>query len=323
MKKTNICVIGAGAWGVNHISSLLSLGVNVSCVDINKTKEKEIKKLFPHVNFFSSVSDTFEFGFDGYIVSTPPSTHCELAKIILSMRKPVLVEKPLALSFSEAKEIKSALIKNNGKLMVGHLLLFHPAIIKIKEMIKKNEIGKIQYVYSNRLNLGKVRKEENVFWSFAPHDISVFQYLSGSFPEKVSSKGSIFLQKDIHDTTITYLEYPNGIQGHIFVSWLHPFKEHRLVVVGTKGSLHFEDSPNKKLLFFKHVNNYELNNELVLKNKFSKEIKFESIQPLEKQLKHFLNMIEGNSEKRANIDKAIEVIKILESASKQLKSKTF
>ena len=119
-------------------------------------------------------------------------------------------------------------------MIVGHLLLFHPAIIKIKSMIDKGDIGKIQYIYSNRLNLGKVRKNENVVWSFAPHDIALFQYFTDSFPKQVDSMGGDFLQKGVHDTTITYLKYPKKIHGHIYVSWLHPFKEHRLVIIGSK-----------------------------------------------------------------------------------------
>ena len=320
MQQIKICVIGVGGWGLNHIKTLNSLDVIVGCVDTNLEKLKKIKFAFPNINCFSNLEDTFKEDFHGYIIATPPSSHSELAKLIISKNKPVLVEKPLTLSIAESKEIKSQITKYDGKLIVGHLMLFHPAILKIKSMIDNGEIGKIQYIYSNRLNLGKVRTDENVFWSFAPHDISLFQFFSNSFPSEVVSIGGDFLQKKIHDTTISYLKYPNGIQGHIYVSWLHPFKEHRLVIIGSKGTLHFEDSAENKPLLLYEKDNFQDQNELSLKNKIPKKIEYESTMPLENELKYFIGIIKGNPIERANIDEGIDVIKILEIASKSLKS---
>ena len=319
MKNINICVLGAGSWGINHIKTLQSMDINVSCVDINPKQIEKIKSNFKKVECFLSIEESFKKEFSGYIIATPASTHAKLAKIVISKNKPVLVEKPLSLSLSESKKIKSYLDMYDGQLIVGHSLLFHPAIQKIKTMIENGKIGKIQYIYSNRLNLGTVRKQENVFWSFAPHDISIFQYFSKSFPLNVLSMGSDILQKNIHDTTITYLKYPNDIQGHIYVSWLHPFKEHRLVVVGSKGSIHFDDSTEDKRLLF-----YEkdiVKNHLVLKNKISKKINYDKTLPLENELKYFIEVIKGAKIKKANIDQGIEVIRILEMATKSLERK--
>ena len=319
MDKMKICVIGAGKWGINHIKTLLSLNVSVGCVDTKSNQLQKVKSKFDLINCYSNVKKSFAENFDGYIIATPSITHAKLAKLIISNNKPVLVEKPLSISVSESKEIKSVLKKHNGRLVVGHLLLFHPAIQKIKSMIDKGKIGEIQYIYSNRLNFGRVRTEENVFWSFAPHDISLFQYYSNSFPLKVFSLGGDFLQKNIHDTTITYLKYPNGIQGHIYVSWLHPFKEHRLVVIGSKGSLHFEDSINSKpLLFYEKDDSEDI---LSLKNKIPKKIEYQSVLPLENELKYFIEVIKGSPTKIANIDEGMDVIKILEMASKSLSLK--
>ena len=132
-------------------------------------------------------------------------------------------------------------------MMVGHVLLFHPAIIKkIKELIERGKIGKLQYIYSNRLNLGQVRTQENVFLEFSPHDIAIFQYLIGRQPNSIKASGSAFLQERIVDSTITKLKYNGGVEGHIFVSWLHPFKEHRLVVIGSEAMISFQDSDEKK-----------------------------------------------------------------------------
>ena len=322
MNKVKICVIGAGRWGRIHIQSLYQLNQIIGVVDIDKNKLKKIKSLFPELICFNSLEKSFNNNFDGYIVATPPSTHAELAKILLSKRIPVLVEKPLALSSVEANQIYSEMKKFDGKLIVGHLLLFHPAITKIKSLIENGFIGDIQYIYSNRLNLGVVRKEENVFWSFAPHDIALFQFFTGSFPVKVDSMGGAFIRENIHDTTITYLNYPNGIQGHIYVSWLHPFKEHRLVIIGSKGSLHFEDSSaNKPLLFYEKMESDNFNSEL-LKNKPVKKIEYNFEFPLLIELKYFIDIIKGKeSINMSNIKEGMNVIKILEMAHNSLKNK--
>ena len=318
MKMLKICVVGVGKWGVNHARTLTSLNVDVGCVDNDIQRLNFLKESFPKIKIFQSLEESLKNGYDGYIIATPPSSHTRIAKMLILNNKPVLVEKPLALSIHEAKELKKILMKNNGTLLVGHLLLFHPAIIKIKSMIDEGRIGKIQYIYSNRLNLGTVRSEENVFWSLAPHDISLFQFFSKSFPSDIYSTGGDFLQKNIHDTTITYLKYPNGIQGHIYVSWLHPFKEHRLVLIGSKGSLHFEDSGQNKPLLFYEKDETEDENMISIKNKMSKKIEYEPSFPLENELKYFIEIIKGDDIKKAGIDEGIDVIKILEIASKSL-----
>ncbi len=312
-----ICVIGAGRWGINHINTLSDLGVEVGIVEKNSQKKTNIKKSFPEMSCFDSLKDAFQKNFDGYIISTPPKTHFEIAKKILLIKKPVLVEKPLVLSTQDSKKLLAIIEKTDGKLIVGHLLLFHPAIIKMKELLDNGIIGNIQYMYSNRLNLGVVRKEENVFWSFAPHDIALFQFFSNSFPNEIITSGGAFIQKKIYDTTITHIKYPNGIQGHIYVSWLHPFKEHRLVIIGSKGTLHFEDSSETKPLLYYEKENPD-NQGLLLKNKLPQKIKYSSTSPLVNELKYFIEIIEGKPIQKANIQEGIDVIKILEMASNLL-----
>ena len=313
----SICVIGAGRWGTNHINSLSDLGVKVGIVEKDSHKRTIIKRKFPNISSFDSLKDAFQQNFDGYIIATPPITHFEIAKKILLINKPVLVEKPLTLSTQDGEKLLSIVENTDGKLIVGHLLLFHPAIIKMKELLEDGIIGNIQYLYSNRLNLGVVRKEENVFWSFAPHDIALFQYFSNSFPNKIISSGGAFINKEIFDTTITYIKYPSGIQGHIYVSWLHPFKEHRLVIIGSKGTLHFEDSSKTKPLLLYEKDNSN-NQGLLLKNKSPKEIKYNSGFPLVNELKYFIKIIKGNPIQKANIHDGLDVIKILEMATNSL-----
>tara|TARA_Y100001958_G_C21221145_1_gene546479 strand:+ start:1095 stop:2057 length:963 start_codon:yes stop_codon:yes gene_type:complete len=318
MVNLKICVVGAGNWGTNHIKTLLKLNYTVGCVDSNDENLNKARLQFPKISCFSTVNDSFLNNYDGYIIATPPNSHADLANLVISNKKPVLVEKPLCLSLAECAQLKSFMDKYDGKLMVGHLMLFHPAIMKIKSIIDDGKIGDIQYIYSNRLNLGIVRKEENVFWSFAPHDISLFQYFSRSFPSEISSVGGYFLQKNIHDTTITYLKYPNGIQGHIYVSWLHPFKEHRLVIIGSKGSLHFEDSLENKPLLLYEKDSSSRGASINLKNKLPKEIEFDKTAPLENEINCFIKMIKGESPNKSGINEGIDVVRILETASKSI-----
>ena len=251
MSPKKICVVGVGRWGRNHVKALAELGCLAGVVDTAERKRQQLKAAHPSVKAFESVSDALAEEFDGYTVATPAETHYLIAREILDRGRPVLVEKPMALESRQARELKALALERGVALMVGHLMLFHPAIKRIRELIRSGKIGKLQYLYSNRLNLGTVRTEENILWSFAPHDIAVFQYLIGEKPREVVSRGGAFVQPHLHDSTMTVLTYPDDVVGHIFVSWLHPFKEHRLVVIGSKGMLSFEDSSsNKELLFY-------------------------------------------------------------------------
>ncbi len=308
----NICVIGAGNWGKNHIDTLSSLDALAGVVEIDKRKINNLKKTYPDIKYFDSLDKAIGMNFDGYIVCTPSSTHASIAKVIINNNKPVLVEKPLALSLNEGEELEKMVNKKNGKLLVGHLLLFHPAILKMKEMIDNDKIGDIQYIYSNRLSLGVVRKSENVFWSFAPHDISLFQFFSDSFPIEVLTKGSSFLQKSIHDFSLTNFKYPNNINAHIFVSWLHPFKEHRFVIIGSKGMLHFEDSHKDKPLLFYNMESLNKKNKISLKNIIPEQINYNSELPLLNEQKYFIEIINGKRIERVGINQAMDVLKILD-----------
>ena len=316
MSKKKICVLGGGAWGKNHIKTLDKLGALGAIVEKDGDLLSKFKKQYPYVETFKSLDKSLENNFDGFIIATPAETHFKLAKEIINNKKDLLVEKPLTLSIEESETLVKLSKENNVNLMVGHVLLFHPAIIKIKELIDSGKIGKLQYIYSNRLNLGKVRTEENVFWSLAPHDISIFQYFTdNSFPEKIKASGSAFLQKGIYDSTLTTLEYEQGVNGHIFVSWLHPFKEHRIVVVGSEAMISFEDSAEGKPLTL-YSKKIDLVNGVPEKIDGPKEIIiYGDKMPLEAELEYFIN-----EEKPliANGENGLDVVKILVEASKQL-----
>jgi len=318
MPNKKICVVGAGHWGKNHIRTLNELGVLGGIVESNQETLNHFLEQYPHVDGYSTLRDALNNNFDGFTIATPAKTHYEIAKTIMEAGKHILIEKPFTLNIEHAEELIKLSDENNVNLMVGYVLLFHPAIIKIKEFINNGKIGHLQYIYSNRLNLGQVRTQENVFWSLAPHDISIFQYFTDSFPKEIKAQGSSFLQKGIHDSTITQLKYPNGVEGHIFVSWLHPFKEHRLVVIGSEAMIMFEDSAEKKPLTL-YAKKFDISNGVPEKIDGPVElINYDRKMALDEELKYFINHLDGKKPEISNGNHALEVTKILVEASKQL-----
>ncbi|GAB1416614.1 Gfo/Idh/MocA family oxidoreductase [Paludibacter sp.] len=317
MKK--ICVIGGGKWGKNHIRTLFEMGNLAGVVEMNEKRLQELLSLYP-VAGYTSVDAALEANYDGYTIAAPAPLHYEIAKQILQKGKPVLVEKPMTLSAESSLELTEIARKNNAQLMVGHVLLFHPAIRKIKELIDEGKIGQLYYLYSTRLNLGTVRTEENVFWSFAPHDISVLDYLVGKPSVEIDSKGSKFLQQNVYDYTMTQLTYPDNVHAHIFVSWLHPFKEQRLVVIGSKGMLSFDDSSQEKEIKFydKHI---EFEQGLPIKIENPSEIlPYDKKQPLAEELKYFVDNLDKKIE-IADGYSGYEVVKVLEKSQKLIDQK--
>ena len=313
-----VCVVGAGYWGKNHIKTLNQLGVLNGIVESDLELLESLSVDYPNVPCFEDISLALNEDYDGFTVATPAESHYEIAKMIIMSGKHVLIEKPMTLSVTHSEELVALSDKFGVNLMVGHVLLFHPAIEKIKELIDKGDIGELQYMYSNRLNLGKVRTEENVFWSLAPHDLAIFQYLTGSFPKNIKAKGSVFLQKGIPDSTMTTLEYENGIEAHIFVSWLHPFKEHRLVVIGSEAMISFEDSLEGKPLKL-YSKKFDLLSGIPEKVDGPVNwIPYEQRMPLTEELEYFVSHLNGEKLNIATGNQGLEVVKILIKASEQL-----
>jgi UDP-2-acetamido-3-amino-2,3-dideoxy-glucuronate N-acetyltransferase len=317
-------IIGAGRWGVNHVrTSYQLLGDKLKFVcDFNPKASEKMAEISADIPFTTRLEDLIDNpNINALIIATPAETHFKIAKEALENGKNVLVEKPITLISSEARELVEIAENTGMKLMVGHVLLYHPAVKKMKEMIEINKIGKLQYIYSNRLNLGAIRSEENILWSFAPHDISVIQYLLGSNPVYIDAKGADILQNEIEDTTITYLSYPGNIYAHIFVSWLHPFKEQRLVVIGAEGMFVFEDSLKTDKLKFYPKGFRNINGAF---QKFEEDfeiIEFENLQPLAEEQKHFFECILNNKKPLTDGIHALEVLEILEKAQVCLSEK--
>ncbi len=307
-----MCVVGAGRWGQNHMKTLAQMGVLSAVVEENIDKIKDLITIYPDCHFHANLDSAIKAHYDGYIVATPAETHYAIGKQLLDNGLHVLLEKPMTLNSEDAKDLVETARNKSCSLMVGHVLLFHSAIRKIKELLLQEKIGQLYYAYSTRLNLGTVRTEENVFWSFAPHDISVLNYLIGTTPIQIQAKGAKFLQDKIFDVTMTQLEYVDNVHAHIYVSWLHPFKEQRLVLVGSKGMIAFDDSSvEKEILFYnKHID--MLDGVPVKVEQANEIIQYEKKMPLAEELTYFINNL-GKKIEIANGISGLEVVKILEN----------
>ncbi len=314
----HICVIGAGRWGRNHIRTLHDLGCLGGIAEQDPAALDDLRKTYPETAMYRDFREAAKAGFDGFVIATTADTHHAIGRYLLDRGRHVLVEKPMALTAADARDLAAASERTGAVLMVGHVLLFHPAVRAIKRLIAGGRIGRLQYLYSNRLNLGTVRTEENILWSFAPHDISVFQFLIGRPPTAVISRGGAFLQPHIHDTTMTVLTYPENVVGHIFVSWLHPFKEHRLVAIGSDGMLMFEDAgPDRGLRFYSKGIEW-VRGEPVARSGPTESIPYDAAMPLTEELRYFISRLDGAPVEYADAASGIEVLDILERATASL-----
>jgi UDP-2-acetamido-3-amino-2,3-dideoxy-glucuronate N-acetyltransferase len=251
----SVAIIGAGYWGKNLVRNFHNLGALKLVCDKNEAVLANLKNQYKGIETCLALTDVLSREYlDGVIVSAPAETHHNIAREALLADKHVLVEKPLALKIEEGEELISLAKEKDKVLMVGHLLQYHPVFACLKELAASGELGRINYIYSHRLNLGKIRREENILWSFAPHDISMILALAGEDPESVMTTGAYYLHQKIADVTTTHLEFPSGLRAHIFVSWLHPFKEQKLVVVGDRKMAVFDDTQpwGDKLLMYPH-----------------------------------------------------------------------
>jgi len=237
-----IAVIGAGHWGINLVRIYRQLGVLSKVCDFSAERLAQIAAQFPGLEIAGSIDSVLsDPAIDAVVIATPAETHYSIARQALLAGKDVYVEKPITLHCDEAEMLTNMAERLGRILMVGHLLEHHPAIIRLQELVEQGELGRLEYIYSNRLNLGKVRREENALWSFAPHDISVILLLLKSMPIQVTATGGTYLQPNIADVTVSTMLFDRGVRAHLFVSWLHPYKEQKLVVVGERRMAVFDD----------------------------------------------------------------------------------
>jgi UDP-2-acetamido-3-amino-2,3-dideoxy-glucuronate N-acetyltransferase len=317
----NLAVIGCGPWGKNLVRNFRRLGVLKCICDSDQECLKELCGSYSDVTAETDCRKIFnDEDIKAVVISTPAKTHYQLAKESLEAGKDVFVEKPMALTVAEGEHLIELAKQKKRILMVGHLLEYHPAVTKLKELIKKGELGNINYIYSNRLNLGRFRTEENILWSFAPHDISVILLLLDEMPDEVACHDGCYLNRDIADVTVTNMTFQSGTRAHIFVSWLHPHKEHRLVVVGSKKMAVFDDvSSDRKLLLYEpriiwidQVPNAKQNG--------SKVIKISKAEPLRLECEHFIDCVANRTQPKTDGTSGLRVLKVLEASQLSMKN---
>ncbi len=317
-----IGLIGLGYWGQNLLRNFYQLGALHTACDSSDQVLAAKSKEFPDVHYTNSIDEVLNNPeIKAMAFATPAATHYDLAKRAILAGKDVFLEKPLALTVKEGAELVILAKKENRVLMVGHILQYHPAINKLKQMITAGELGQLRYIYSNRLNIGKLRTEENILWSFAPHDISVILGLLGEEPVRVSAFGGDYLNAGINDVTMTNLEFKNGVKGHIFVSWLHPFKEQKLVVVGSKAMAVFDDVTKEKLFLYPHTIEWKDGKIPVAQKADFQVVPIEAGEPLKLELSHFIDCVNTRKIPKTDGEEGLRVLKILESAEKSFAEK--
>ena len=305
-----IGLVGYGYWGKNLARNLHSLNSLSSICDNNQSNLEKATIQYPQITTFTNIEDLLKSNVDAVFISTPAVTHEKLVRKALYANKHVFVEKPICLDVSQAIILKNLADQKGLKLMVGHLLLYHPAFIALQSLIKNGGIGNIRYIYSNRLSLGKLRKEENALWSFAPHDISMILSLIGKEPINIYASGGNYLNKDIADTTMTLMTFGDNIKAHVFVSWLHPYKDQKLVVVGEKAMISFDDvaSLDKKLILYEHKAGWS--EEIPIINKAEgKSIKYDSSkEPLKLECENFISWIKEDLLPASNVEEGLRFL---------------
>lgn len=314
-----IAVIGAGYWGINLVRVFHQLGVLYRICDFDTARLGVLAEKYPEIHSDASLEGILDdSSVDGVVIATPAESHYDVASRVLLAGKDVYVEKPLTLRSEEAEKLIALAEHEDRILMVGHLLKFHPAITRLKQLVDTGELGRIEYIYSNRLNLGKVRREENALWSFAPHDVSVILYLLEDMPTQVTATGGTYLQPNIADVTVSTMLFDRGLRAHLFVSWLHPYKEQRLVVVGERRMAVFDDvrKTDKLQIYDKRIE--LVNGQFVAEKPQAQTVPFPSEEPLLLECQHFLDCIRTRQNARTDGHDGWRVLTVLEASQRSL-----
>ena len=314
-----VAVIGCGHWGKNLLRNFFELGALNS---ISDPSEDLCRKFSAEYNVPAlDYSEVLESDCDGVVISAPARLHASLAQEAFAAGKHVYVEKPLAMTLEEADAIIDAGRKANRHLMVGHLLQYHPIFARLRDLVKQGALGEMQYMYSNRFSLGKIRAEEDVLWSFAPHDISMILSLTDRLVKSVRCEASDILQKNICDVARVRIEFEDGLTGHISCSWLHPYKEQKLVLVGNKGMAVFDDTLewSQKLALFEH----KVDMNTLPPEPQKSDVRYVEVpeaEPLKIECQYFLDLMNGKARPLTDGFEGRAVLEVLTEASASIAS---
>jgi UDP-2-acetamido-3-amino-2,3-dideoxy-glucuronate N-acetyltransferase len=316
--KVLVGVVGCGYWGMNLVRNFSQLGSLAGVCDsdpqrMNELKEKYSVASFLHVEEMLAVPEI-----QAVVVAAPAAQHYAIAKKALLAGKDVFVEKPLALRIEDGEELLELAKKLSRILMVGHLLHYHPAITELKRLIQCGELGRVEYISSSRLNLGKLRTEEDILWSFAPHDISAILHLLGESPVRVAAQGANYLNHQISDVTLTVLSFASGVKAHIYVSWLHPFKEQKLVIVGSSKMAVFDDTQTEtKLVLYPHRIDW-VNRVPVARRAEGEIVGISKDEPLKLECAHFLECVRERRTPQTDGENGVAVLRVLHAAGQSI-----
>ncbi len=319
-EAVGVAVVGCGAWGRNHVRVWAELGRLKAVCEPDPARWQLVP---PGVEVHAEIDSIWEDPrIQGVVLATPASTHADLARRALEAGKHVLVEKPIALRVRDGEELVRLAASRGRILMVGHVLEYHPAVIRLRELISTGALGRVLYLCSNRLNIGKIRTEENALWSFAPHDVALMTRLVDSLPLEVACHGGAFLNREVADVTLTTLRFPGNVSGHIFVSWLHPFKEQRFVVVGERQMAVFDDTLDwsGKLTLFPHSVLWMEGKVPIAQKADGVPLELEVIEPLKAECQHFLECLETGCSPLTDGESGLHTLQVLDAAQHSLHS---
>jgi len=314
-------VVGCGAWGASHLRTWSALGCLEAAADLDPIKRDAVCTNYPGVECRASIEPLLIGNtIDAIVIATPAATHAELALQALEAGKDVLVEKPLALSVADAEKLAETAEERGRILMVDHVLEYHPAVVRLRQLLGDGTLGRIRYMYSHRLNLGLVRTEESALWSFAPHDLALLHGMVGDAPDTVACHGGAYLNPEVADVTLTTLSFPGSIRAHVFVSWLHPFKEHRFIVVGEREMAVFDDTEPwaEKLTRYPHLVEWVDGRVPIARRAEAIREPLVEIEPPRAACEHFLECIRTRRRPRTDAASGLAVIRVLDAADRSL-----
>jgi predicted dehydrogenase len=312
-----VAVIGCGQWGKNLVRNFAHLGALRMVCENQEAGQKLAAQIAPQATIVADMDEVLTSPIRGVVIATPAETHYDLTCRALEAGKDVLCEKPLALTHEQGNELVSLARRRGSVLMVGHVLEYHPGIMRLLDVVRSGELGKVRYIYSNRLSLGRVRREENILWSFAPHDIAIILRLMGTMPFQVVACGGSYVQPNIADVTVTNLLFDNGVRAHIYVSWLHPFKEQRLVIIGSRKMASFDDVAKQLVLYDQRVDLRE-GEPIPVKGDAGESEPFPQDEPLRRECQAFLQAIETRQPPLTDGPSGLRVLKVLQAAQRSL-----
>jgi predicted dehydrogenase len=322
--SVGVGVVGLGYWGPNLARNFSELaGCELRwCCDRSPEALRRAGARFPEAGLTADLSEVLaDPSVDAVAIATPVPTHADLAVNVLEAGKHCLVEKPLAQSLTDAERALGAAQRSGRVLMVGHLLEYHPGVRKLKELADSGELGEIYYIYGNRLNLGKLRSDENALWSLGAHDVSVVLHLADEEPWEVVAHGESYVRRGVEDVVFCFLRFPSGLSAHLHLSWLDPHKERRFTIVGSRRMATFDDMALEGKVtvydkgFDEDAGSY---GEYITRSGDIFCPRIPNVEPLRLECEHFLECVRTGSQPRSDGDSGLRVVRVLDALQRSL-----